>query len=492
MMGPGTPFLAVSVLAAEQGGVALMASLVAAASLIQFAIAAWLVRLRRLLTPIVSGVAFMMIALSAMPIAFRRVSDAPDGSGDIAGLVMVIATLVVTGLLMPRGAGFWSLWAMPLGIAAGWVVALFFGAHDGQAVADSNWFGLPDFSGWPGLGSILTPDFWILLLPFIVVSAVIAVRTSSEGAAVQQASRRDLRAIDFRGVQRTINVSGIAILLSGLAGIPPVHPYLPSTIALISFTGVASRSAGAIMGLLPIILVLFPKTVAVLGAIPRPVSGALLMIVLGLLFVEGIRLVTRDGLNRQRALVVGLSLSIAVGLQSQTGLFDALGGAWAGVLGNSVLIGVPLVILLTLASEWTLWRRRRLELSLDYSSSPELNAFLDKLGSDMGWNGAAVERLRSAGEETLSAMLQLREDHQSDQPPRVVLAARPSAGSVELEFMALFSEENLEDRLAYIAEHAQAPDVDDISFRLLRHYAAAVQHRKYYGIDIVTVQVAGA
>ena len=50
----------------------------------------------------------------------------------------------------------------------------------------------------------------------------------------------------------------------------------------------------------------------------------------------------------------------------------------------------------------------------------------------------------------------------------------------------------MEDRIAYMSEQAETPDVGEISFRLLRHYTSSVRHRKYYGIDIVTVEVEGA
>lgn len=491
LMGPGVPFLAACVLAVDAGGLELMSSLVIASSLIQFAVAAWLARLRRLITPVVSGVAFMMIALSAMPIAIERMSDVPAGVSDAAGPAVGVAALGFTALLMLRGVGLWSLWAMPIAIVAACLVAVPLGVYDGQPVLDAAWIDLPETDGWPGFASILDRDFWVLLLVFLVVSAVVAVRSSSEGAAIQQVSRRAPRSIDFRGVQRTLNVGGIAVLFSGLAGTPPTIAYLPSTISLFNFTGVASRRAGIVMGALLIVLALLPKAVAVLLTIPRPVSGALLMVVMGLLFVEGMRSVMREGLNRQRAFIVGISLAIAVGLQNQPGLLESVGGSWSGVLGNGVLVGVGAAILLTIVMELTGSRRSRLETALDYSALPDLDAFLRGLGGRMGWNEASIERLCAAGEETLSAMMQLREDHEADAPPRVMVNARPGAGSVELEFLALFSEENLEDRIAYISEQAEAPDVGDISFRLLRLYASAVRHRKYYGIDIVTVEVEG-
>ena len=72
LMGPGTPFMAVCVLAVTEGGLAVMSSLIIVASLVQFALAIWLAQLRRIITPVVSGVAFMIIAAAAMPISRRQ------------------------------------------------------------------------------------------------------------------------------------------------------------------------------------------------------------------------------------------------------------------------------------------------------------------------------------------------------------------------------------------------------------------------------------
>ena len=58
-----------------------------------------------------------------------------------------------------------------------------------------------------------------------------------------------------------------------------------------------------------------------------------------------------------------------------------------------------------------------------------------------------------------------------------------------MEFLAVFEEENLEDRLAYLEEQTETLDDRELSFRLLRHYASSVRHQKYHGLDIVTVQV---
>lgn len=244
---------------------------------------------------------------------------------------------------------------------------------------------------WPGFASIFDADYWSLLPVFLVISAVVAARATSEGVSAQEISRRTARAVDFRGVQRTVGVGGLAVFLSGIAGTLPAISYLPATISLLSFTRVAARRVGLVMGAMLIVLALLPKAVAALITIPRPVSGALLMAILGLLFIEGVRAVTRDGLSRHRGFIVGLSLSVAVGLQSQPSFLELLGDPVAALLGNGVLVGVVIAVLLTSVFEMTSGRRQRFETVLDRSAFGDLDGFLRTLGDGMGWNSASGE-----------------------------------------------------------------------------------------------------
>ena len=489
LMGPGAPFMAVCVLAVTEGGPEVMSSLLIAAALVQFALAFWLAQLRRVITPVVSGVAFMVIAVSAMPIAIGRLENVPEGASAIAGPAVGAATLAVAAVLMLRASGLLRLLAIPATIAVGCIVAAPLGVYDIRPALDAQWFSFQALSAWPGFSPVLDQEFIALLLVFIIVSAVVGIKTSNEGAVIQQASWRRPRAVDFRSVQGTLNVSGAAILLSGIAGTLPTMLYLPSSISLISFTGSAARRTGYAIGAMLIGLALLPKIVAILLTIPRPVTGAILMIVMGLLFLEGVRTVLQDGLTQQKAFIVGLSLSIGVGLQTQNVLAGALGSPWGAALGNSVVVSILAAVLMSLVVQFTRSRSRRLETELDTSALPDIDEFLRGLGSGMSWSEASIDRLCSAGEETLSTMLHLRDDYDSDKPPRLVIIARPAAGAVEMEFLAVFTEENIEDRITYMSDQAEAPDVSEFSFRLLRHYASSVRHRKYHGIDIVTVQV---
>ena len=489
LTGPGVPFMAVCVLAVDEGGLPVMSSLIVAASFVQFALAFWLAQLRRIITPVVAGVAFMVIAVSAMPIAIARWDDVPAGGSPIAGPVVGAVALFTVTVLMLRASGLLRLLAIPVTIVLGSAVAIPLGVYDVQQALDAPWLGLPQFSAWPGLSLALDQDFLALLVVFLIVSMVVGIRASNEGSVIQQVSWRKPRAVDFRSVQGTVNAGGIGVLLSGIAGILPVIYYLPSTMSLISFTGIATRRTAYTIGAMLIGLALLPKLVAVLLTIPKPVTGAILMIIMGLLFIEGIRAVLQDGLNQQKAIIVGLALSIGVGLQTQNVLAGPLGSPWGVAFGNSVVLAILAAVLMSIILELTGSRRRRLEADLDVLSLPQIEDFLRELGSRMGWKQASIDRLCSAGEETLSTMLQLRDEYDEGEPPRLVLIARPGAGTVEMEFLAVFTEENIEDRISFMTEQAEEPDVSEFSFRLLRHYASSVRHKKYHGIDIVVVRV---
>ncbi len=492
MTGAGPHFIAISVLALKEGGLSMLASLIVASSLIPFALAAWLPLLRRIITPVVSGTALMLIAVTVMSIAFDRLKEVPEGAPLSAGLSVAAVTIVVATVLAMRATGVWRFWAPLIGIASGCAVAAVLGLYDVQPVLQAPYFAMPDIAAWPGLDLRPSAEFWALLPVFAIVSLVTAVKTSGDGVVIQQISRVRPRAIDFRLVQGSVNTNGVGALLSGIAGTPPTVVYTPSCVSLINLTGVAARSVGYAIGIILFGLAFLPKAATILLTIPTPVMGAFLLMIMGLLFVEGMRTVFQDGLDQRKALVVGVALAIGVSIENQHIFADLLGGTWGASLDNGMTVGVLTAILLTSFMELTSPQRRRLVVELDISALPEIDAFLHELASKIGWNDASTERLRAAGEEALSSLLQLGGTYATDNAPQLILVARPDNGTVEMEFLAVFEEENIEDQLAYLSEQVEVPEESEVSFRLLRHYASSVRHRKYHGIDIVTVQVDGS
>lgn len=493
VLGTGlTPnFIAISVLALAEGGPGTLASLIVLSSFFCLAIARWLPLLRQIITPAVSGTVLMLIAVLLLHISFDRLQEVPPGAPTFAGPLAAAVTLVATTALALRGPRAWRIWSPLLGIGVGCAASALFGLYDLERLIDAPWIGIPG-ARFPGLDLTPSTGSWALLPMFLVVTLVQAIKAIGDGVVVQQVAWRRPRATDFRLIQGTVYASGLGMLMSGLAGTPPTTAYSSSTVSLITLTGVAARRVGYVMGIILMGLALLPKLTGLLLTIPSPVMGAFLLLAIGMLFVEGLRTVSRAGMDGETALVVGLSFALGVGLEQHRVFNDIVGPPWNMLLGNGITVGAASAIGLTLFLNLTKARRRRLEARLDISNLPQIDAFLQDAAASMGWNTAATERLRWAGEETLSSLLQPSDENPADEAPRLIVSARPEGTAIELEFVATSDEENLADRLAYLSEQNETLDEREVSFRLLRHYASSVRHQKYHGMDIVTVRVDGS
>ena len=481
-------FIAISVIALAEGGPAALASLIVLSSLFFLAVGAWLPLLRQIITPAVSGTVLMLIAVLLLHISFDRLQEVPPNAAPFAGPVVAGVTLAVMVGLALLGPQLWRIWSPLIGIGAGCLTAAAFGLYELELLGRAAWIGIPDV-GFPGLDLTPTPSVLALLPMFLVVTLVQAIKAIGDGVVVQQVGRRRLRATDFRLIQGTLYAGGLGMLLSGLAGTPPTTAYSSSSVSLISLTGVAARRVGYAMGAILIVLAVFPKLAGLLLTIPKPVMGAFLLLATGMLFVEGLRTVTRGGLDGQTSLIVGLGFAIGVGFDQNDVFSGIVDPPWSLLLGNGITAGAATAIGLTVLLNLAKPKRQRLEARLDTSDLPRIDAFLHAVATSMNWNDASTERLRSAGEETISSLLQSSRDETATPASRLVLSASPEGRSVELEFVATTDEENLADRLAYLAEQNEIPNAEELSFRLLRHYASSVRHQKYHGLDIVTVRV---
>ena len=363
------------------------------------------------------------------------------------------------------------------------------GLYDVRPVVDAPWIGFPNYA-WPGLDLSLRAEFWALLPAFVVVTVVGAIETVGDGVAIQRVSRRRPRATDFRLVQGALNADGMGNLLSGLIGTPPNTTYSTS-ISLAELTGVAARRVGIYLGIIFVLLALSPKVTALVIAIPNPVAAAYVTLLIGLLFVQGMKLIVEDGIDHRKATVVGLAFWLGVGFQNQVIFPDLIGGTWGTLLGNGMTAGGLAAILLTAFMELTARRRKRLQVELSAGSLPGIDEFLRGFGAGIGWTERATGRLCAAGEETLSILIEQAGESAREGGRLLVITARQVDETAELEFLAAAAGENLEDRLAYLSEQPEILDEHEISFRLLRHYASSVRHQKFHDLDIVTVQVAG-
>ena len=479
--------IAICISALLAGGPALLSSLIVASSLIQFVFIFWLSWLRRVISPLVAGTVLMLLASTIITVVLSRLSDLPEGAPPVAAPILAGTTLFILMMLRLFVSPKLQQWAPVVAIVVGCAIAAPFGAYDWRHVVEASWIGVPSYT-WPGFDLSFGATFWGLLPGFVIVNMATTINSISDTVVIQQVAWRRPRATDFRVVQGAHNLVVLTNLVAAALGALPTM-IGASNSARVMLTGVASRRMGVYGGLILIAVAFSPKLIALVVATPRPVLVAYMIFMLSLLFVQGMRTVFRDGVDGRKAAVIGVSLWIGIGFQNQVILPDLLTGTLGTLLSNGMTTGSVCVILLALLMEFTSKRRRRLNVAMNLSSLPRIDSFLQAFATSVGWNEASINRLRSAGEETLSSLLSQDEESEEDAGKRLIVAARRAEAAIEMEFVVTTEGGNLEDKMAYLNEEPEIQDEREISFRLLRHYASSVHHHKYHDTDIVTVQV---
>ena len=488
VMGSSSAFIGVCITAVAEGGPAMLATLVVISALFQLLLSQRLALFRRILTPAVAGTVIMLIPVTVMPFVFGLLEDVPEGSPALAAPLSALVTAVVICGISLKAAGAMRLWAPVIGVVAGSLVGGFFGLYDLDRVAAAPWIGLPQ-AAWPGFDLDFGPAFRALVPAFLLVAMIGTIRTISSSVAVQRASWRRRRALDFRAVQGAVNVEGIGNLVCGAAGTVPNTSYSVAA-SLTELTGVAARAMGVAAGIVFVALAFLPKALAAVLAIPGPVVTAYLTVLIAMLFLIGVKIVVQDGLDYRKGLVVGFAFWVGVGFQFDLIFPERVSEFAGGLFANGMTSGGLVAILMTLFMELAKPRRSRMEAELGVPSLPDIKEFTDAFASREGLTAAMADRLAAAAEETLLAVMQDDERERERGGRRLRLVAYREDGAAVLEFVVAPGEENLEDRIALIGGEAdEAPEERDVSIRLLRHLASSVRHQQYHDIDIVTVRV---
>ena len=479
--------IGICISALSAGGPVMLSALMTVTSLVQFAFISRLSLLRRIITPVVAGGVMMLLTATVIPIVLSRISDVPEGVPSATAPILAGTTLFILLGLRLFAPTRWQQYAPVVAILAACVIAVLFGSFNFQRTLDAPWIGVPRYPV-TGFDLDLGATFWALMPGFVIVNMATMITSISDAVVIQQVSWRRPRATDFRVVQGAHNLLALLNLVSAAAASLPTSIGRGSS-ARIVLTGVATRRKGVYGGLVLIAVAFSPKLLALIAAVPSPIVAAYITYMLALLFVQGMTTAVRGGLDGKRAAILGVCIWIGIGFQNQLIMPELLSGTLKTLLSDGMTTGSVCVILLTLLMEYVSNRRRRLTVAMSSSSLPAIDAFLRDCAATASWSEASVSRLRSAGEETLSSLLSHERDPEEAAGKRLVVSVRRVDSDIEMEFTTTTEGANLQDKLAYLSDQPEIYDEDEISFRLLRHYASSVEHHKYHDIDIITVRV---
>ena len=478
--------------AVMDGGPGTLVSLVIITAILQIIISRWVVILRRLVTPAVSGIVIMILSVTLASVVFALL-DGSSQEEPVAGPLTALITLVMVAGLSLRRAAVLRLWGPVIGIVAGCLAAAGFGIFDASLVVESPWVGLP--TEVPDLTPQFGIPFWTLLPSFFFLGIIFSIHSNGETIAQQRVAWRDDRAVDFRQVQGGMMGSGLSNLLAGFSGAVP-NIINSGIISFSQTTGVAARRVGYCVALIFIVVAFLPKVSGLIASIPAPVMTGYLMMVTGTLLVDGTRTVIQNEPNRQKVVVAGICFWIGASFHFNLFHLPSFGAVLDGLFKSAITTGGLAAIIMVLYLEFTSPRRMRFQAPLHIDALPDLNEFMAKFASNRRWNDAMKDRLSAVAEETLLTLapldlsLDTEEDDTQESSRTLIVLAASDGGVADLEFIGGGNEANMEDRIRQLQQHdTQDPVEEELSLRLLRSFAQSVRHQQYHGTDIITVRV---
>ncbi|MBF8222572.1 uracil-xanthine permease family protein [Halomonas sp. 328] len=312
------------------------ASLVA--GVLQVGLGASLKKIRHWFSPVVTGIVVLLIGIILMPVGLNYAAGG-IGNPDFASptnLGLAFFVLVVTIGVHQFGRGFLKAASILVGLASGYILAIFLGMVDFSTVGDAAWFSIPKPFQY-GLEFQLTAIIGMALIMFVVGLETIGnISAITIGGAGRHAKDRELSG----GVM----ADGVATSFAAIFNTLPNTAYAQN-VGLITLTGVVSRHVVTIGGILLICMGLFPKLGALVAAMPHAVLGGAGVVMFGMIASAGLKIIQECDLNQRNMLIIAVSLSLGIGLPAVEAISETMPGQ-LGLLLKSGLVPAALAALL--------------------------------------------------------------------------------------------------------------------------------------------------
>lgn len=312
-----------------------------AAGLFVFLIGGFFAKLRKLFPPLVTGTLITVIGLSLIPVAFQNLgggSTTAKDFGSMTNLAVGAFTVLLILAFNVWGHGFVRSIAILIGLIGGTVLAGFLGMVSFAPVAEASWFHVPTpfYFGVPHFE-------WSSIVTMILISLVSMVESTGVFFALGDVVGRKIEADDLKKGYRA---EGLAVLLGGVFNTFPYTTF-SQNVGLVQLSGIKTRKPVMFSALFLILLGLLPKIGALATIIPSPVLGGAMLVMFGMVAVQGIRMLQQvDFHNDKNLLVAAVSIGLGLGVTTQPEIVQALPETLQLLFGSGILMASVSAVLL--------------------------------------------------------------------------------------------------------------------------------------------------
>lgn len=170
----------------------------------------------------------------------------------------------------------------------------------------------------------------------ILVSLTTMVESTGVFFALAYITGKKLEENDLK---RGYRAEGIAVILGGLFNTFPYSTF-SENVGVVQLSGVKTRKPLYFSAAFLILLGMLPKIGALATVIPNPVLGGAMIVMFGMVGVQGIRMLQQvDFKDNNNLLVSAISIGLGLGVTVYPQIFQAFPQSLQIILNNGVVIG---------------------------------------------------------------------------------------------------------------------------------------------------------
>ncbi len=398
----GPSYLSSAMMAAQAGGLHVLYGMTFLSGIAESLFSQVITKLKRLFPAEVTGVVVTFVGIAIFPVAFPRFIGYSAETRTIDPLILVIgiSTLaIIIGLNIFTKSRI-RLYCLLIGTIFGYILAAATGALNASHINEilqAPLFGFPDISHF-GLAFDMN-----LILPFFIAMICSTLKSVGDVTTCQRINDLDWKRPDMNNLKGGILADGLADVISGLLGTFS-QSTSSSNIGLSIGTGVTSRYIGYSIGIILVILSIFPRLSMAFVIMPFPVMGAVLLYAASFMVIAGFQIIMSRMIDDRKAILVGISF--LVGLSAMVpGLYANVPEYLRPVFASPLSLATITVIFLNLLIFEQVTLTKKLQIDPKKDNFDIIFNFMRVNGSSWGAESDVIARATSAIYETIEAIL---------------------------------------------------------------------------------------
>ncbi|MCC8199897.1 MAG: purine permease [Tannerellaceae bacterium] len=340
IQGTSFSFIGPIITAGLAGGLPLIFGVCMAAAPVEMIVSRTFKYLRNIITPLVSGIVILLIGLSLIKVGvvscgggYGAMENGTFGSLQNMG---VAGTVLLSVLFFNRSKNkYLRMSSIVLGLCIGYGLAFGLGMVDMSAASSQTLmsFNIPvpfkyglafNFSSFIAIG---------------LVYLITAIEATGDVTANSLISGKPIEGPKYlQRVSGGVLADGVNSLIAGVFNSFPNSIFAQNN-GIIQLTGVASWYVGYYIASMLVLLGLFPVIGVVFSLMPDPVLGGATLLLFGTVAAAGIRIIASQEINRKATLVLGVSLSLGLGVELMPDILMTAPEAVKGIFSSGITTG---------------------------------------------------------------------------------------------------------------------------------------------------------